>query len=60
MAVAWAVSVYFVHFPEESMKYLKNNQLDNWTYNKAIQKITESYRVEKEMKELLRRMKRKI
>lgn len=59
MAVAWAVSVYFVHFPEESMKYLKNNQLDNWTYNKAIQKITESYRVEKEMKELLRGMKRK-
>lgn len=60
MAVAWAVSVYFVHFPNEGMAYLKHNQLDDWTHNKAIQKITESYRVEKEMKDVLRGMKRKI
>ncbi len=59
MAVAWAVSVYFVHFPDESMAYLLHNQLDDWTYNKAIQKITESDRVEKEMKDVLRGMKRK-
>lgn len=60
MAVAWAISVYFVHFPEESMAYLKDNRLDDWTYNKAIQKITESYRVDKETKTILRGMKRKI
>lgn len=60
MAAAWAVSVYFVHFPEESMAYLKHNQLDDWTFNKAIQKITESYRVDKETKAILRNMKRKI
>lgn len=60
MAVAWAVSVYFVHFPEKSMVYLKKNQLDDWTYNKALQKITESYRVDGETKAKIRSMKRKV
>ncbi|MEH2958458.1 DNA alkylation repair protein [Candidatus Merdisoma sp. JLR.KK006] len=60
MAVAWAVSVYFVHFQEESMDYLNHNQLDDWTYNKALQKITESYRVDGEIKAKIRSMKRKV
>ena len=59
MAVAWAVSVYFVHFPEETAAYLKDNRLDDWTYNKALQKIIESYRVSPETKEQIRAMKRK-
>lgn len=59
MAVAWAISVYFVHFPEETAAYLKENQLDDWTYNKALQKIIESYRVNPETKEQIRAMKRK-
>ncbi len=60
MAVAWAVSVYFVHFPEKSFSYLKENRLDNWTYNKALQKIVESYRVDDETKKVIRKMKRRI
>jgi len=59
MAVAWAVSVYFVHFQEESFAYLKQNRLDDWTYNKALQKILESYRVDAETKAIIRSMKRK-
>ena len=59
MGVAWAVSVYFVSFPEETFAYLKNNSLDDWTYNKALQKIIESYRVEPEIKTQIRSMKRK-
>lgn len=59
MAVAWAISICYVKFPEKTMKYLKNNSLDNFTYNKAIQKITESLRVDKETKVLIRSMKRK-
>lgn len=59
MAKAWALSVYFVHFPEETMAYLKSCSLDDWTYNKALQKTIESCRVSKEMKEVLRSMKRK-
>ncbi len=59
MAVAWAVSACFVKLPEPTMAYLKKNTLDNFTYNKALQKITESLVVDKETKELIRSMKRK-
>lgn len=57
MAVAWAVSVFYVHFPEETLAYLKNNRLDKWTYRKTLQKIVESDRVDGETKEMIRRMK---
>lgn len=53
MAVAWALSVCFVKFPEKTFEYLKKSKLDSWTFNKSLQKIRESYRVSKEMKELL-------
>lgn len=58
MANAWAISVCFVHFPGETMAYLEQNQLDDFTYNKALQKITESNRVAKDVKERIRRMRR--
>lgn len=58
MAVAWALSVCFVKFPEITMGYLKQNHLDDFTYNKALQKICESYRVSAEMKPAIRAMKR--
>lgn len=59
MAVAWAVSLCFVRFPEPTMEYLKTCRLENWTYNKALQKITESNRVDAEQKRIVRAMKRK-
>ena len=40
------------------MKYLNNNSLEDFTYNKAIQKIIESYRVDDKTKEKLRKMKK--
>jgi len=58
MAIAWAISVAFVKFPETTMMYLKNNNLDDWTYNKALQKICESLRVSKETKKIIKEMKR--
>lgn len=59
MAVAWTVSVCFVKFSDKTMKYLKCNSLDDWTYNKSIQKIIESRRVDDKTKDDLRKMKRK-
>ncbi|BFH68587.1 hypothetical protein J27TS7_51050 [Paenibacillus dendritiformis] len=59
MAVAWAVSICFVRLPDITMDYLRSNTLDDFTYNKALQKITESYRVAPEAKALIRSMKRK-
>lgn len=58
MAVAWAISVCYVKFPEKTMKFLKENHLDNFTYNKSLQKIVESYRVSAEDKEIIKKMKR--
>ena len=58
MAVAWALSVCFVKFPERTLAYLKQNSLDKFTYNKALQKITESYRVDAATKDVIRAMKR--
>ncbi len=58
MAVAWALSICYIKFPEKTLKYLKTSKLDNWTYNKSIQKICESLRVDKETKSLLKCFKR--
>ena len=58
MGVAWALSVCFVRFPERTLEYLKQNTLDNFTYNKALQKIIESYRVDAGTKDVIRAMKR--
>lgn len=59
MAVAWTVSICYIKFPEVTMAYLKNNSLDDFTYNKSLQKITESLRVDKETKLVIKNMKRK-
>jgi 3-methyladenine DNA glycosylase AlkD len=59
MAVAWAISVCYVKYPEPTMAFLKNNTLDDFTYNKALQKIIESLRVDSETKHVLRSMKRR-
>ncbi|WP_397356968.1 DNA alkylation repair protein [Paenibacillus sp. N3.4] len=59
MAVAWAVSIAFVKQPEPTMAYLHSHTLDDFTFNKALQKITESFRVDQDTKVLIRSMKRK-
>lgn len=58
MAVAWAVSVCYIKYPKETWDYLQKESLDDFTHNKAIQKIRESYRVSKEEKERLLQLKR--
>lgn len=59
MGIAWAVSVFYVHLPEMTEAYLRDNKLDDFTHNKSIQKICESYRVDKGTKEHLKALKRK-
>lgn len=58
MAVAWAVSMCYVRFPKETEGYLASCRLDDFTYNRAIQKTTESFRVDAQTKKRLRSMKR--
>lgn len=59
MAVAWLISICYIKFPGVTIKYIENNKLDNFTHNKSIQKIRESYRVSYEEKENLNILKRK-
>ncbi|WP_414151181.1 DNA alkylation repair protein [Acetobacterium carbinolicum] len=58
MAVAWAITSCFTVLPEMTMIYLKANDLDDFTYNKALQKITESRQVNPDIKVRIRCMKR--
>ncbi len=58
MAVAWVLSMYYVKLPEITMRYLNKNDLDHFTYNKTLQKITESLKVDPETKKVIRAMKR--
>lgn len=58
MASAWLVSVAFVKSREVALRFLRDNHLSDFVQNKAIQKITESYRVSDEDKTLVRAYKR--
>jgi len=58
MAAAWLISIAYIKYPELTLVYLKKSQLDNWTFNKSIQKIKESLRVSKADKEMLNKLKR--
>lgn len=59
MATAWAISICYIKLPESTFLFLNKNHLDDFTYNKALQKITESLTIDKETKSVIRRMKRK-
>lgn len=59
MAIAWTISIAYIKFPEKTMELLKKNNLDDFTYNKSLQKIIESYRVSDENKKVIKSMKRK-
>lgn len=59
MAVAWAISIFYIHFPGEVLAFLKRASLDDLTYNKALQKIIESRAVDAEAKAKIRGMKRR-
>jgi hypothetical protein len=59
MGVAWCVATAYAKFPKETAVYLANNKLQDWTNNKAIQKMCESYRVADEDKVYWKERKRK-
>jgi len=58
MAVAWVISICLIKYYDQTCTYLENANLDDFTYNKDIQKAIESYRISDEQKAFLRKMKR--
>lgn len=58
MAVAWLVSICYIKYPEKTEKYLKFSKLNKWTYNKSIQKICESLKIDKTTKQRLKLLRK--
>ena len=59
MAEAWLVCDLYIKFPKETLAFMKKNNLNKFTQNKAISKIHDSFRVDKEDKEYLNTLRRK-
>ncbi len=60
MGVAWTLAEVGIKYNDKAMKFLKEeNDLDKFTYNKTLQKMIESFRIDTNQKDTLRRMKRK-
>lgn len=57
MGIAWCVATAYAKYPQETMTFLKDNQLDSWTFNKSIQKMIESFRISTTDKHILKSMK---
>lgn len=59
MANAWAISICLIKYYNKTLDFLNTTKIDDFTYNKGIQKAIESYRITNEQKEYLRTLKRR-
>ncbi len=57
MVRAWFFATAMAKQREQTLPYLRDKKLDKLTHNKTIQKCTESYRISKEDKKILKEMK---
>ncbi len=58
MAAAWTAAAYFSKFPQQTFDFLEDCGWDDWTRNKALQKILESRTTSDEYKAAVRALKR--
>lgn len=58
MALAWLLAECFIKYPDETYSYLAQSKLNKWTFNKAISKICDSYRIDIESKNLVRKLRK--
>lgn len=58
MAIAWLLAECFIKFPDETFAYLKITNLLKWTLNKTISKISDSYRVENDLKNEVKKLRK--
>lgn len=59
MANAWAISICLIKYYNKTLDFLNATKIDDFTYNKGIQKALESYRITNDQKEYLRTLKRR-
>lgn len=58
MAEAWLVCELYINYPVETLEFIKSNNLNKFTQNKAISKINDSYRIDKKEKDLLKKYRK--
>ena len=58
MAIAWLLAECFIKYPEMARDYLNRSKLDKWTFNKAISKICDSYRVDNDTKTEIKKLRK--
>ena len=60
MGIAWAVATIMGKYPDLCLEYLQseNCHLDRATFNKSLQKIRESFRVNNELKSKVRTLQK--
>ena len=59
MAIAWLLAECFIKYPDETFSYLEQSTLEKWTFNKALSKICDSYRVSFEAKQQIKLLRKK-
>ena len=57
MAVAWAISICYINYPDKTFEFLKRTKISPWVFNKSIQKITESIKIGKNLKDKARALR---
>ena len=59
MMIAWFFATSLAKQYDSTIKIIESNKLDTWVHNKTIQKAIESYRINNEQKNYLKKLKRK-
>lgn len=54
MAISWLLSIAIIDYQDKVVELLKSNKLSKFVQNKTISKIQDSYRVSKEVKEMVK------
>ena len=59
MAISWCLSICLIKYFDKTIEFMSTNKniFDKWTYNKALQKGIESFRISKENKKTLQNIK---
>ena len=60
MANAWLLSYMFINYFSDTVNYIKQSKLDNFTKKKAITKAIESYRISRKEKDILKELRAMI
>ena len=58
MAISWLICELYIKYPNETLKFIKNNNLNKFTINKAISKINDSNRINIYEKNMLKQYKK--